>query len=273
MFSLLHDEGSQPLNLTGKFVQSGDLSVQITCSAHGLATDTKVEIDVTSGNVISGQYTISQVIDANNFVIAYPYKQTTTGYCAINNIREHEFVGSWLLEPSDKPVGDDLDTFYKNFNKELSTIRENTDRLNLIKQGSRWVGNKDIVGNNFQPEDISNFDPELITMLMTDDIRRSNTGALDRGGTLQNATQRMISIVSKLTNVAPQQLVGTRFGFINQPLINYNFQFQAGILVGGEYLNGAPTENSTTLSTVDCGTYDPLVAQDVVIDSGSYRTA
>ena len=273
MFSLLHDEGSQPLNLTGKFVQAGDLSVQITCAAHGLTTDTKIQLDVTSGNVISGQYTISEVIDENNFVIAYPYKQTTTGYCAINNIREHEFVGSWLLEPSDKPAGDDLDVFYKNFNKEVSVLHENTDRLNLMKQGAKWAGNKEIVGNNFQPENISNFDPELITMLMLDDIRRDKTGTLDRGGTLQNATQNLISVVSKLTNVSPEKLVGTNFGFIDQPLINYNFQFQVGILVGGDYLNGSPTEDSTTLSTVDCGTYDPLVAQDVVIDSGSYMGA
>lgn len=270
MFSLLHDEGSQPLNLTGKFTQSGDLSVIITCNAHGLTTGTKIQIDVTSGNVLSGQYTISEVIDDNNFVIAYPYKQTTTGYCAINNVKEHEFVGAWLLEPNDKPVGDDLDAFYKNFNKEISTVRENSDRLNMVKQGAKWVGNKEITGNEFQPEDISNFDPQLITMLLTDDIRRDNTGALDRAGTLQNATQRMISIVSKLTNVAPEQLSGTRFGFINQPLINYNFQFQAGILLGGDYLNGSPTEDAATLSTVDCGTYNPLIAQDVVIDAGSY---
>ena len=270
MFSLLHDEGSQPLNLIGKFTQSGDLSVIITCNAHGLTTGTKIQIDVTSGNVLSGQYTISEVIDDNNFVIAYPYKQTTTGYCAINNVKEHEFVGAWLLEPNDKPVGDDLDAFYKNFNKEISTVRENSDRLNMVKQGAKWVGNKEITGNEFQPEDISNFDPQLITMLLTDDIRRDNTGALDRAGTLQNATQRMISIVSKLTNVAPEQLSGTRFGFINQPLINYNFQFQAGILLGGDYLNGSPTEDAATLSTVDCGTYNPLIAQDVVIDAGSY---
>ena len=270
MFSLLHDEGSQPLNLIGKFTQSGDLSVIITCNAHGLTTGTKIQIDVTSGNVLSGQYTISEVIDDNNFVIAYPYKQTTTGYCAINNVKEHEFVGAWLLEPNDKPVGDDLDAFYKNFNKEISTVRENSDRLNMVKQGAKWVGNKEITGNKFQPEDISNFDPQLITMLLTDDIRRDNTGALDRAGTLQNATQRMISIVSKLTNVAPEQLSGTRFGFINQPLINYNFQFQAGILLGGDYLNGSPTEDAATLSTVDCGTYNPLIAQDVVIDAGSY---
>lgn len=270
MFSLLHDEGSQPLNLTGKFSQAGDLSVQITCNAHGLSTDTKVQIDVTSGNVLSGQYTISQVIDENNFVIAYPYKQTTTGYCSINNVREHEFVGSWLLEPTDKPVGDDLDSFYKNFNKEMTTVRENVDRLSLIKQGSKWVGNKEITGNDAQPENISNFDPQLITMLMTDNIRRDNTGVLDNAGTLQNATQRMISIVSKLTNVAPERLTGTRFGFIDQPLINYNFQFQAGVLIGGEYLNGLPTEDPTTLSVVDCQTYDPLVAQDTVIDAGLY---
>jgi hypothetical protein len=35
-------------------------------------------------------------------------------------------------------------------------------------------------------------------------------------------------------------------------------------------LNGIPTEDPTTVSVVDCETYDPLVAQDSVIDSGTY---
>ena len=80
----------------------------------------------------------------------------------------------------------------------------------------------------------------------------------------------MISIVSKLTNIPPMQLQGIKFGFIDQPLINYNVQFQAGLLSGGDFLNGSPTEDQATVSVVDCGTYDPLVAQDSVIDSGTY---
>lgn len=270
MFSLLHDEGSQPVLLTGRYTQSNDLSVQINCVNHGLATDTKVQIDVNDGNLLSGQYTVSLIIDDNNFTIAYPYTQTTSGYCAINNIQEHEFVGAWLLEPSDKPVGDNLDAFYRNFNKENLTLKKNANRLSLVRQGPKWVGNKQIIGNSTLPEDISNFDPQLITMLMTDEIRRDADGNLDRAGILQNATQSMISIVSKLTNLSPVQLQGIKFGFINQPLINYNVQFQAGLLVGGDFLNGLPTEDQTTVSVVDCETYDPLVAQDSVIDSGTY---
>ena len=270
MFSLLHDEGSQPVGLNGQYTQADDLSVQITCVNHGLTTDTKVQIDVNNGNLLSGQYTVSQVVDNNNFTIAYPYKQTTTGYCAINNIREHEFVGAWLLEPSDKPVGDHLDVFYKNFNKENLILKKNANRLSLVRQGSKWVGNKQIIGNSTLPEDISNFDPQLITMLMTNEIRRDANGNLDRAGLLKNATQNMISIVSKLTNISPTQLQDIKFGFIDQPLINYNVQFQSGLLTGGDFLNGVPTEDAATVSIVDCGTYDPLVAQDLVVDSGTY---
>jgi hypothetical protein len=80
----------------------------------------------------------------------------------------------------------------------------------------------------------------------------------------------MISIVSKLTNISPTQLQGIKFGFIDQPLINYNVQFQSGLLTGGDFLNGVPTEDTATVSIVDCGTYDPLVAQDLVVDSGTY---
>ena len=270
MFSLLHDEGSQPVGLNGQYTQADDLSVQITCVNHGLTTDTKVQIDVNNGNLLSGQYTVSQVVDNNNFTIAYPYKQTTTGYCAINNIREHEFVGAWLLEPSDKPVGDHLDVFYKNFNKENLILKKNANRLSLVRQGSRWVGNKQIIGNSTRPEDISNFDPQLITMLITNEIRRDANGNLDRAGLLKNATQNMISIVSKLTNISPTQLQDIKFGFIDQPLINYNVQFQSGLLTGGDFLNGVPTEDAATVGIVDCGTYDPLVAQDLVVDSGTY---
>ena len=158
----------------------------------------------------------------------------------------------------------------KIFNKENLILKKNANRLSLVRQGSKWVGNKQIIGNSTLPEDISNFDPQLITMLMTDEVRRDANGNLDRAGILQNATQSMISIVSKLTNLSPVQLQGIKFGFINQPLINYNVQFQAGLLVGGDFLNGLPTEDPTTVSVVDCETYDPLVAQDSVIDSGTY---
>ena len=149
-------------------------------------------------------------------------------------------------------------------------MKKNANRLSLVRQGSRWVGNKQIIGNSTLPEDISNFDPQLITMLITNEIRRDANGNLDRAGLLKNATQNMISIVSKLTNISPTQLQDIKFGFIDQPLINYNVQFQSGLLTGGDFLNGVPTEDAATVSIVDCGTYDPLVAQDLVVDSGTY---
>ena len=40
----------------------------------------------------------------DTFVIAYPFSNQSSGYCTISNLKKHEFVGSWLLEPSDRPI-------------------------------------------------------------------------------------------------------------------------------------------------------------------------
>ena len=269
MWSLAHDEGNQKISINSRYTQAGP-NITIYAQNHGLAANTKIQIEFTSGSAISGDYSITQVIDANTFIILYPFNNTTSGYCTVSNLKQHEYVGAWLLEPNDKPVGDDLDTFYFNFAKENEKIKKNAERLVMMQQGMKWVGSKSITGSRNQPEQTANSDPQLVTMMMTDEIRRNNLGQLDRAGTLQNSTQRMIAMMSKLLNLVPEYILGTKFGMLDEPLINYNTSFQFAIIQGGLYLNGNPTEDPATLTAIECSTYDPLVAQDTIVDSGFY---
>ena len=269
IFSLKHDEGNSPITINARYVQT-NVNITITAENHGLLANTKVQLEFTSGSAISGQYTITQVIDSNSFVIVYPFSNNTSGYCVVENLREHDYVKSWLMEPSDKPVGDDLDTFYVAFDKENKELRKAAERLAIVKQGSKWVGTQEIIGSRNLPEDIANFDPQLLVMLMTDSIRRNQLGTLDNQGVLQNSTQRMISMISKLLNLQPEYILGTKFAMLDEPLINYIPSFESGLIRGGSYLNGAPTEDPATVTTINCSTYDPYVQQDTVVASGRY---
>jgi hypothetical protein len=269
MFSLVHDEGNQPIAIAARYVQSGP-NITVNALNHGLLVNTKVDLDFTSGNALSGRYTITNVIDSNNFVVVYPFSGTTGGYCTVSNLTEHEYVNSWLLEPSDKPIGDDLDTFYRNFEKENKRVKLAAERLLMMQQGMKWVGGKSIIGAQNQPEQVANFDPQLVTMMMTDEIRRNSSGELDRNGTLLNSTQRMTAMMNKLLNIDPTLIQGNKFGMLNEPLVNYTTNFRFGIIQGGEYLNGAPIEDPATVSAIECSTYNPLTAQDTVVDSGPY---
>jgi hypothetical protein len=269
MFSLMHDEGNQPISINARYVQTGP-NITVTAPGHGLLANTKIELDITSGNALSGRYTITSIIDADNFIVVYPFSGTTGGYCTVSNLTEHEYVGSWLLEPSDKPAGDDLDSFYRNFEKENKRLKLAAERLLMMQQGMKWVGGKSITGAQNQPEQVANFDPQLVTMMMTDDIRRNSTGELDRKGTLLNSTQRMTAMMNKLLNIDPTLIQGNKFGMLDEPLVNYATNFRYGIIQGGEYLNGVPIENPATVSTIECSTYSPLTAQDTVVDSGPY---
>jgi hypothetical protein len=174
------------------------------------------------------------------------------------------------MEPSDKPVGDDLDTFYVAFDKENKELRKAAERLAIVEQGAKWVGTQEITGSRNLPEDIANFDPQLLVMLMTDAIRRNQLGTLDNQGVLQNSTQRMISMISKLLNLQPEYILGTKFAMLDEPLINYIPSFESGLIRGGSYLNGAPTEDPATVTTINCSSYDPYVQQDTVVASGRY---
>mgnify|MGYP003335551570 CR=1 FL=1 len=269
MFALLHDEGNEPLSIAAKYTQSGP-NITVNVLDHGLTVNTKVQLTFTSGNAISGQYTITSVPDKDSFTVVYPFDSSTSGYCSVSNLKEHEYIGDWLLEPNDKPVGDDLDTFYRNFEKETKRLREASERLAMMNKRMKWVGEKSITGSYNQPQPVANYDPQLVTMMVTDDIRRNEEGRLDRAGIPVNTTNRMISVMSKLLNIEPTLIQTTKFGLLDRPLINYVSAFESGLIVGGSYLNGAPVETAAETSTIDCATYTPLTSQDRIVDAGSY---
>lgn len=282
LFSINHDEGNTPIIGDGTYRQSG-ANIVITIQNHNLQANGKIQVNFTSGSAISGEYTVTQVIDVNTFKIVYPFSGTANGYCSISNLRRHQFIDAWLLEPSDKPVGEDLDTFYQNFNKENTRLRQAAERLLMMKQGMKWVGSKTIIGAANLPQQIADYDPQLATMMMADDIRRAD-GELNRAGILQNSTQRMSAMMSKLVNVEPSQILSENFGMLDQPLYNYDTTYQYGLLNGGEYLNGVPysnfssstttpgavTEDPNTVTVLDCLTYDPYIGQEFTIDAGTY---
>ena len=273
MFSLVHDEGNEPINISASYSLSGP-NITVNAPAHKLQVNSKIQLDFSSGNAISGQYTISAVPNPDQFVVVYPFSGTSTGYCSVNNIKEHEYVGAWLLEPNDKPVGDDLDSFYRNFEKELEKLKKAAENLEIVRQsweqGVKWVGTGGVIGAANLPEQVANYDPQLVTMLVTDSIRRSSTNELDREGIQVNTSNRMISIISKLLNLTPPLIQDAKFGMLDQPLINYFSNFEFGLIQGGVYRNGSPTESTSSTSIIDCDTYSPLTSQDTVIDAGFY---
>lgn len=269
MFALVHDEGNEDIALAAKYVQSGP-NITINVPNHGLKENTKIQLTFTSGNAISGQYTITNVPNPNSFTVVYPFSNNTSGYCTVSNLKEHEYVSTWIVEPNDKPVGDDLDAFYHNFQKESEKIRQASERLSLIQQGAKWVGNKETTGSYNLPQQTANYDPQLITMLLTDSIKRGLQGELDRAGIPVNNTNRLISVISKLLNIEPTKISDTKIGLLNQPLVNYTQNFEFIFIDGGKYANGIPVESDQSLTTLDCSTYSPRTAQDTEVDCGFY---
>ena len=243
LFSINHDEGNTPVLGSGTYQQAG-ANVVITIENHGLNANSKIQIDFTSGSAISGEYTITEVVNVNTFKIVYPFSSTTNGYCSVTNVKRHQFINQWLLEPSDKPIGDDLDTFYRNFNKENNRLRQAAERLSMMKQGMKWVGSLQVASASTQPTQTANYDTQLVSMMLSDNIRRDDTGNLNRSvnraGVLQNSTQRMSAMMSKLINVEPSQILGENFGMLDQPLDDYDTTYQFGLLDNGVYLNGLP---------------------------------
>ena len=269
MFGLLHDEGNEPIAIAAKYSQSGP-NITVNAPGHGLSANTRIQLDFSSGNAKSGQYTITSVPNKDSFVVVYPYSATTSGYCTVSNLKEHDYVGAWLFEPSDKPVGDDLDAFYRNFEKENERLQQAAERLAMMKQGMKWVGGSSITGSRNQPQQTANYNPELVTMMMTDSIRRDAENQLDRAGVPVNTSNRMISMMSKLLNLQPTLIQDAKFGMLDEPLINYVPDFQFGLIQGGTYANGIPVEPASQTSTIDCGTYDPFVTQDIQVVAGPY---
>lgn len=269
-FSLKHDEGNQIVNLTGTYTQTDSFNIIVRASNHGLAVNTKIQLNFTSGTAISGEFLIGQVIDGDTFVVIYPYSQSTSGYCKVQNVTEHSYVKAWLLEPNDHPAGDGSDIFYKNLSKENNRLKQGVERLAQMKMGTNWLGTTSAFDFKNQPKSIANFQPTLLTSLITDDVVRDGQGNLSDSGLLLNNTQSLISIMSKVVNLEPTLIVNTKFGFLNEPLVNYTTDYQYGLILCGTYLNGKPTEAPASVSTINCSTYSPLTAQDVSIDCGVY---
>jgi len=246
-FSLVHEEGSAPLNISGSFTQTGNANVVITALGHGLTANTKIQLIVTSGAILNGQYSISSVQNANTFTIVYPYAQTTSGYCSVQNLKEHDYVASWLKEPNDHPVGDGSDLFYANLIKEHSRVKQGAERLAMLKMGKDWRGSAQTKNFQNQPQSTGNYQPYLLTSLLTDNVQRDSGGNIvSADGALQNSTQRLISVVSKVVNLNPTLIVSTKFGFLNEPLINYTNNYQFGLIDAGQYLNGLPVDPLNT---------------------------
>ena len=269
MWSILHDEGNEPLKLAAKYNQNG-ININVDFENHNLNKNDKIQLNFTSGNAISGEYTITDVPNPNSFTVVYPFTQTTGGYVTVENLKKHEYVGAWLLEPSDKPIGKGLESWEKRWAKEKRKMQEAVEVFALYNRSTKWEGNKNIIGDFNLPQDVANFDPSVIAMTLTDSLKRDETGGLNRSGKAFNTTNRMIAMVNKLFNKAPTVLDDVKFGIINKPLSEFTNVFEAGLLQAGDYINGELLDSAANTSNMDAGTYNPETAQDTVVDAGLY---
>ena len=269
MWSILHDEGNEPLKLAAKYNQDG-INITVDFENHNLNKNDKIQLNFTSGNAISGEYTITDVPNPNSFTVVYPFTQTTGGYVTVENLKKHEYVGAWLLEPSDKPIGKGLESWEKRWAKEKRKMQEAVEVFALYNRSTKWEGNKNIIGDFNLPQDVANFDPSVIAMTLTDSLKRDETGGLNRSGKAFNTTNRMIAMVNKLFNKAPTVLDDIKFGIVNKPLSEFTNVFESGLLKAGDYINGELLDASINTSNMDAGTYNPETAQDTVVDAGLY---
>ena len=269
MWSILHDEGNEPLKLAAKYNQDG-INIIVDFENHNLNKNDKIQLNFTSGNAISGEYTITNVPNPNSFTVVYPFTQTTGGYVTVENLKKHEYVGAWLLEPSDKPIGKGLESWEKRWAKEKRKMQEAVEVFALYNRSTKWEGNKNIIGDFNLPQDVANFDPSVIAMTLTDSLKRDETGGLNRSGEALNTTNRMIAMVNKLFNKSPTVLDDIKFGIVNRPLSEFTNVFEAGLLQAGDYINGELLDAAVNTSNMDAGTYNPETAQDTVVDAGLY---
>ena len=269
MWSLVHDEGNEPLKLAAKYTQSG-INITVTFENHNLNKNDKIQLNFTSGNAISGEYTITNVPDPNSFVVIYPFAETTSGYVSVENLKKHEYVGAWLLEPNDKPIGKGLENWEKRWAKEKRKMQEAVEIFALYNRSTKWEGNKEIIGNFNNKQNVANFDPSVVAMNLTDSLKRDADGNLDRDGRSLNTTNRLIAMVNKLFNKAPTVLDDIKFGIVNKPLIEFTDAFESGLVNAGDYINGELVDSAVNTSDLDASTYNPNTGQDTVVDAGLY---
>ena len=107
------------------------------------------------------------------------------------------------------------------------------------------------------PEEVGNYQPTLINLLTTNNLRRT----LDEnpesptfgqfvftheGGLRQNRTSQMVLMMFQLLNVDPQVVASTKIGMLNQPLTEFTQSFQTGEIFGSSYINGVPENETNT---------------------------
>ncbi len=269
MWALIHDEGGGTISINARYEQTGP-NITVIALDHGLSANKRIQIDFTSGNAIGGEYTITSVPNKDSFTIIYPFADTTAGYCTVSNLKPHEYVNTWLLEPSDQPVGPGFETFSKNFEKESQRLREVAERYVFDAQNLGWSGNQVVIGAGNNPEEVANFNPTLTTMVLNDSIRRDGEGKLSRTGLVANSTNRFTGLVNKLFNLDPKVIQEAKFGILDKPLSEYTNEFEFGFIDGGEYRNGTPLEAVDTVVQIDSETYSPVTALDTIVDAGLY---
>ena len=269
MWSLLHDEGNEPLKLAAKYIQSG-VNITVNFENHNLNKNDKIQLNFTSGNAISGEYTITDVPTPNSFLVIYPFSETTSGYVTVENLKKHEYVGAWLLEPNDKPIGKGYENWEKRWAKEKRKMQEAVEVFALYNRSTKWEGTKEVIGNFNNNQNVANFDPSVIAMTLTDSLKRDAKGNLDRDGQSLNTTNRLLSMVNKLFNKAPTVLDDIKFGIVNKPLIEFTDAFESGLINSGDYINGELVDSAATTSNLDASTYSPDTDQDTVVDAGLY---
>ena len=269
MWSVVHDEGNEPINITARYSQDGGPNITIDAVDHGLGANTRIICDFTSGLAEKGEYIVTEVVNKDQFKIIYPINQTTAGYVKVTNLKNHEYVGAWLKEPNDQPLGIALERFYDNLEKQNDRTKLQAQRMSMMGYGMPWTGAKEIAGARNQPEQVANFDPNLISMQMTGTIRRDAEGNLDREGTTQNATMGMLRMMQKVFNIDPTLISDVKIGMLDQPLTDYTSDFQFGEIDGGTYINGTPVVAPDD-SELDCRTYSTPDAQPIQVDCGLY---
>lgn len=269
MWALIHDEGGGAISIDARYEQSGP-NITVAAPDHGLLANRRIQLDFTSGNAIGGEYTITSVPNKDTFTVVYPFADTTSGYCTVSNLKPHEYVNTWLLEPSDQPVEAGLERFYDNFNRESKRLKEVAERYVFNSQNLGWAGNQTIVGAGNNPEEAADFSPTLTTMALNDSIRRDGDGRLSQTGIVANSTNRFTGLVNKLFNLDPRVIQEAKFGLLDKPLSEYTSEFEFGFIDGGSYLNGAPLEDLIATVQIEAETYSPVTALDTILDAGLY---
>ena len=270
MFALQHDEGNQPFSYDAVYQQTGPNIEFHVATGHKLTLNTRIQVDFSDGAAESGEYIVTSVPDEYYFSCVYPFSSTTRGNCKVTNLKKHEYVKSWLLEPNDMPVGEGLKKFEKKFEKEKEALQNAVQTTMIGKQATQWSGQKEVISDFGNPKSIADFDPSVIGMTLTDNIKRGANNKLDRDGLSKNRTNRLTTLINKLFNQAPTLLQDIKIGIINKPLDEYTEEFESGLVDGGTYTNGITSGTAAETSILDANTYSPVTLQDTVVDSNFY---